>query len=458
MKKLKPQSSVIIFIMFTLLATATYAQVDIDIRKNPSIIEVFNGNGHPWITKQVKTFYELYQGNMAWMYAPVDKSSLLDLFRNAADFGLCEKKYQFDFVNALRADTLQLTTRTDSLLADIRLTNAAIHFLHDIAFGSHAPPIGYNGLNYLPEYLDIALLLVTALKSGQLNNVISKIEPGSAEYVAIKNKIIQYNKLQADSLQESGIELTERLKELKEAINTIRWINGIRQSGHPVIVVNIPSASLLLWEQDKVLLESKVIVGKQSTRTPTLCSRVTDIVLYPHWTVPKKIASRELLPLIKKNFRYLDANNFQVLNEQGKIVAPSSIDWKKLNADYFPYTLRQSTGCDNSLGIIKLNFYSPYGVYLHDTPWKMLFAFSKRYFSHGCIRVEKAIELSRLLLKSNSVAIDTITEKGCLYNQNPIILSLPQKVAVFVLYNTAWVDSSATVRFSPDVYNKKSQR
>lgn len=136
------------------------------------------------------------------------------------------------------------------------------------------------------------------------------------------------------------------------------------------------------------------------------------------------------------------------------IVDPGAIDWHSLSPSDFPYILRQSTGCDNSLGIVKLNFYSPYDVYLHDTPWKILFSFNRRYFSHGCMRVEKAIELAHFLLKENTIAIDTLEEKGCVRNQAPLPIPITKPIPVFVLYNTAWIDSAGVVQFNEDVYRK----
>ena len=262
--------------------------------------------------------------------------------------------------------------------------------------------------------------------------------------------------LRSTLVTELNVPIIGRLEELSRAINTIRWLHCIRLQATQIVVVNIPSANLLVYGHNDVIMESKVIVGKKSTRTPVFCSKINEVIVYPYWMVPKSIATKELLPIIKRNIGYLDANSFQVVNEQGRVVNPSTVKWQALSTTYFPYTLRQSTGCDNSLGVIKLNFYSPYGVYLHDTPGKALFEFNKRYFSHGCMRVEKAIELGHVALKDNKIAIDTLEEKGCLRNQKPISVPVSEQIPVFVLYNTAWVDSSATVRFYEDVYNKFS--
>jgi murein L,D-transpeptidase YcbB/YkuD len=93
-------------------------------------------------------------------------------------------------------------------------------------------------------------------------------------------------------------------------------------------------------------------------------------------------------------------------------------------------------------------------VYLHDTPGKSLFDASNRYFSHGCMRVEKAMELAHLLLVGNTIAVDTLEEKGCLRNQAPITVPATRPMNVVVLYNTAWFNSAGDISFSEDVYRK----
>jgi murein L,D-transpeptidase YcbB/YkuD len=254
-----------------------------------------------------------------------------------------------------------------------------------------------------------------------------------------------------------NVPLKKRAGELAQAINTLRWLTCIRQGNH-TIVVNIPSATLLLYDHKKIVLESRIIVGKPSTPTPTLCSKITEVILYPYWNVTHNIATRELLPIIKRNPSYLESNNYQVLNKNGKVVNASSIKWSSLSRNYFPYVLRQSTGCDNSLGLIKLNFYNPFTVYLHDTPAKSLFDLKERYFSHGCMRLQKAEEVGHYVLKNNAIAIDTLTERGCLKNQSPITVAATEAIPIFVLYQTAWIDSAGAVKFYKDIYDKFSSK
>jgi murein L,D-transpeptidase YcbB/YkuD len=74
------------------------------------------------------------------------------------------------------------------------------------------------------------------------------------------------------------------------------------------------------------------------------------------------------------------------------------------------------------------------------------------------MRVKKAMELAHFVLKNNTIAIDTLEEKGCLYNQSPVVVPADEIIPVFVLYNTAWVDSSGRVSFSEDIYRKNQSR
>lgn len=471
--------------------------------------------------KEVKDFYSLNNYDFCWL-AKQNSNNLSLLAKNiraAETFGLAQEDYQPELFKAYSAVPFSPANEYDSLLAELRFTDAAIHFLHDVMMGNKTEPLSYNGLKYIPACYNAAALLNAYLSLGRFGELLAELEPKQAEYQAVKLKLNLFQKMAASdnfkdayviasknvstnkplltrlyqlgflssdtlllneaaakaklkeaqklfsllsdgtlrstTVQVLNVPLQARIAELKLTLNTLRWLHCMKQEQH-VVIVNIPSATLLLYEHDKLVLESRIIVGKRSTPTPTLSSTITEVILYPYWNVPYKIATRELLPHIKRNPGYINENNYQVLNGNGKVVDPGSVNWRSLSAGNFPYTIRQSTGCDNALGLIKLNFYNPFSVYLHDTPGKSLFGLNKRYFSHGCMRTEKAMELGRYILKENSIAIDTLTQKGCLKNQSPITVPASENIPVFVLYHTAWIDAEANLRFYEDVYNKFS--
>lgn len=410
---------------------------------NPEITRLPAGLKYPTLVKQ---FYQHYPYKTAWVQDTLLIRQLLNRIKDSRHFGLQENDYQPAFLLSLQKGPA-LPELKDSILADFLLTDAAIHFFRDMVLGNAAPATSYTGIKYNPDCIDVPSLLSASLQSGSFHQFIEQIENNSPEYIALKKELLFYHTAENNKNP-------ERLPALGKALNTVRWLSCLRKQAGRVIVVNIPSATLLVYGPDSVLLESKVIVGKTSTRTPTLSSTVTEVVLYPYWMVPHKIATRELLPMIKRNPAYIDNNNFQVLDKNGKIKNPAAINWNALSADNFPYTLRQSTGCDNSLGIVKLNFHSPFSVYLHDTPWKALFHATQRFFSHGCIRVEKAMELAKLLLPGNTAAIDSLIGDNPPPDHPPVHIPVDPKVPVLVLYNTAWIDSGSNIRFYSDVYNK----
>jgi L,D-transpeptidase YcbB len=437
--------------------------------------------------------------------------------KNAADKGLNPKDYSVSYIQSFLNNRLPFSGKDDSIAAELLITDAAIHYYTELSYGNTKPAFGYYGLTYTPSCTNISALMADHILNDKLHllpahlsaslpeirvleNRIKSIyermaEEGFTEVTITSNKVNGNNKpllsklyqlgilsslteavadstvkqklkeaqrlfsllpdgvLRSTLLQELNIPLSARVKQLSLSVNYYRWLHCLTQN-QPVIVVNIPAAYLKVYKNDHPILEMKMIVGKKLTPTPTLASTVNEVILYPYWHVPSSIAVKELLPLIQRNAGYIDAGNYQVLDGNGNIVNPYSVNWHALSARYFPYLIRQSTGCDNALGLLKLNFYNPFGVYLHDTPGKNLFSMNKRYFSHGCMRMEKPMELGHLVLKNNAVAIDTLEQKGCLANQAPITVHADEHMPVIVWYNPAGVDGEGRLVFFEDVYRK----
>lgn len=153
------------------------------------------------------------------------------------------------------------------------------------------------------------------------------------------------------------------------------------------IWVNLPGFYLKVWDSDSIVIESKVIVGKPATRTPVLTSQITDMVIYPLWTIPASIIKKDILPALKKDPGYLARKGFNLVDSKGESVDPYTVNWEKYKKG-IPWNVQQGSGDDNALGIFKFNFNNPYSVYLHDTNQRYLFKNSGRALSHGCVRVQ----------------------------------------------------------------------
>ena len=233
------------------------------------------------------------------------------------------------------------------------------------------------------------------------------------------------------------------IEQVQETLNAYRWLNRFRAETR--VIVNIPSAMLRVSDRrGNTVFSSRVVVGKPSTPTPLFTAYIPSVVIYPYWNVPRSITVRELLPKIRKNpAATLNAMNLQVINAKGQEVDPKTINWAT-PANAFPYRLRQSTGCDNALGVLKFNVSSPYDIYLHDTNARQVFARENRQLSHGCIRVEKPDALANLLLGYARFGADYLT--SCAKNASPKTVLLPKKIPVIILYNVLDIDEAGAIR------------
>ena len=467
--------------------------------------------------ESIIVFYEKNHYQLAWLKCQdiALRSELFKILGAADDYGLEPRDHHYTFIDSLNSGWIPRSVM-DTILTDVRLTAAAIHFLSDLKYGK-APVLRYSGLDFKPDITAVASLLATHSSVTGLKELIKIVEPYSREYFNAKSLLQRFNRImdkddfadviiKSNKVEATNLPLVARLyhlgildsisnvdqktliqkvqkaqkmmdvlndgklgtytiaalnvplwyrkEELKTAMNYMRWFEAMG-NGTMMGLLNIPSANFFVYDFNTIKLYSKIIAGKPSTPTPTLSSKVTEVIVYPYWNVPYNIATKELLPLIKKNIRFLEQENFQVLNKQGKVVDPYKINWHSLSASNFPYSIRQSTGCDNALGILKFNFYNPFTVYLHDTPGRGLFFMGKRFFSHGCMRVEKPVELAGILLKEKASGIDSLTSK-CLRDQKPTVIQLSQPLPLVVFYSTAWYTEFGEIQFFEDVYHKLS--
>ena len=95
---------------------------------------------------------------------------------------------------------------------------------------------------------------------------------------------------------------------------------------------------------------------------------------------------------------------------------------------------------------------SPLAIFLHDTPSKSAFNLSMRQRSHGCVRVQDAVEFARLLLSPDpsllaqfDTALDARETKR---------IQTGREITVRLLYWTAFVDGQGRVAFREDVYER----
>ena len=221
--------------------------------------------------------------------------------------------------------------------------------------------------------------------------------------------------------------------------------------GPRYVVVNIPAARVEAIENGVAVQRHTAVVGKPDRPSPDINSKIVQVNFNPFWTVPVSIVHKDLIPLMQDKPEYLTDNHIRIYDAQHREVLPSQINW--YSEDAVHYTFREDPGDHNSLGRIRINFPSQYGVYMHDTPLKNLFGGDFRYDSSGCCRVQNVQELVAWLLDDTKGwgpdHIDQAIKSGEQVNAN-----LTKPIPLHWVYVTAWSASDGVVQFREDIYNR----
>jgi murein L,D-transpeptidase YcbB/YkuD len=246
----------------------------------------------------------------------------------------------------------------------------------------------------------------------------------------------------------------QRMRQVRVNMERWRWMPA--ELGHRRIEVNIAGFRVEVMEADRKVLSMRAIVGKPYHKTPVFSDRMAYLVLNPSWNVPWSIAVNEILPKIRREPGYLSENNMRVLSGWGydaEVVDRDGIDWATMTGERFRYRLQQMPGEDNALGRVKFMFPNEFDVYLHDTPSRSLFTSESRGFSHGCVRIEKPLELTYYLLRGEpqwtKERIDRVLSSGV-----ETEVSIRHSIPVHIMYWTVWIDGSGLPHFRNDVYGR----
>jgi murein L,D-transpeptidase YcbB/YkuD len=238
-------------------------------------------------------------------------------------------------------------------------------------------------------------------------------------------------------------------------LERLRWLPDTIKDME-LILVNTANFQLDFIQKLDTVLTSKVIVGKSYHSTPQFSAQMSYIVFSPTWTVPTSITRNEIVPKIKKDPNYLAKNNMRLLNSSGGTIDPASIDWSKVSARTFPYTVRQEPGENNSLGLVKFMFPNKNSVYIHDTPSRSLFEREDRALSHGCIRIQRPFDFAKILLSHDPAWTDEkIT--AAMHQTKEKTVNLNRKIPVAIIYLTYWSDSRGNIFFRNDIYDRDKE-
>lgn len=284
-----------------------------------------------------------------------------------------------------------------------------------------------------------------------------------------------------------------------------RWLGPVKDSGK--IWVNIAANLVQAWRNDSLKLEMRTCSGEprgkkyyeklkaskkpgsrvlppDNLETPMFKAKTSHFVVNPTWYVPRNIIAKEMLPDIRKNPEILQKMGYIVKNSRGEEIDPHSINWWAVSPGRVNFTIEQTTGAENSLGLVVIHFPNPYSIFMHDTPAKWVFGLDERHVSHGCIRLEKPFALVEFLTSFNKKDNydKALMAAGLAPEHDTALLSkwekaeqerkdtagvfkpvqdkyfrLDSALPVYIVYFTAWSRESGKIVYSRDAYHRDSR-
>ncbi|MGI8705930.1 MAG: L,D-transpeptidase family protein [Sphingomicrobium sp.] len=216
------------------------------------------------------------------------------------------------------------------------------------------------------------------------------------------------------------------------------------------VLVDSGAAEVYLYDRDRVADRMRAIVGSKENRTPMMAVIMQNAKVNPYWNVPPEMIRTFTAPkVLKQGTSYLKNYHYEVLSDWSPDAVrldPAEVDWEAVAAGGSDIRVRQKPGPWNSMGEIKFETPNDYGIYLHDTPNKALFAEANRWISNGCVRLEDADRFASWVF--GAVPEGSSAEE---------VVPLRRPVPVYMTYLTAVPGPDGGVQFRGDPYGFDSQ-
>jgi len=246
----------------------------------------------------------------------------------------------------------------------------------------------------------------------------------------------------------------------ERALQIIANLERLRWKPEPevkrFVVVNIPSAMLWAIDDGEVALEMPVVVGKPKRETKIFISNIQGVRINPDWTVPPTVKAEDMLPAVRKNSNFFVERGIKVYTGYGKghgALDTTQVAWSDVSeSDLKSMRLVQPPGRSNPLGQFRVLMPNRYNIYLHDTNSRGQFSSEQRARSSGCVRMSDPKAMADFILQGSSWAPEKL--ESVMASRKKRDLMIEERIPVYMLYHTIWVDASGTLVYGHDVYGR----
>ncbi|RZK77511.1 MAG: L,D-transpeptidase [Pedobacter sp.] len=446
--------------------------------------------------KILNAYYQQKQLNPEWVtnfYTNGRLDSLKRYISQSKAHGYNPELFKLQKLSALltKLNSNQFKTIAEvyPVIAELEITAAAsaIKYHNFVYYGSTNPRKLFTRY-YIPIKRPDSAGTIKVLQTEDLAKLLAAIQPKSAAYTILQNKLAAYQQQPAKNEQ--------AIKTIMVNMERQRW--KLPEVGDEYVEVNIPDFTVTWFNKGDTLTHMNVCVGgkreddyqakidqylktknlddkPKNHETPILYSKFNAIQVNPIWNIPVSIARSEIYYQALKDPYYLSNNNIKVYYKGKEIRDPDTIQWNRYPREKLPFQFKQGSGEGNALGKFKFIFDNNSSVYLHDTNNKTAFKYTNRAISHGCVRVERPLEFAEHLIKDkyendllrmevNLPPLDTTkmevykkklakkTDTTNIFQLKPKWFGLKKQIPILINYKTAWVENGI-IEFRPDVYN-----
>ncbi len=390
----------------------------------------------------------------------------------AAGFKLREDRPKFDFTAALRGlsgaqDVKGVLAGTEPPFYHYKLLKEALVRYRKVAEErgpgqlpavQRAVKVGdaYPGTPALRRFLAATGDLANGADTAPGDLVLDAAVSAAVRKFQMRHGLEQSGQINKTTLAAMNAPPVQLVRKIVLTLERWRWLTPFKT---PPIIVNIPQFKLFAFRtvDDRFadILQMDVIVGRTfpQTQTPVFEGDMRYVILRPYWDVPFSITQHEMLPKIRANPAYLEAQHLEIAggpDDSSPALPPTPENLASLAAGKL--RLRQKPGEDNALGLAKFIFPNNYNVYLHSTPAHGLFKESVRAFSHGCIRVSDPLTLAALVLKDAKGDWTRDKIEATMNGSTSVRVDLSRPINVLILYATALATEAGPVFFFDDIY------
>lgn len=345
--------------------------------------------------------------------------------------------------------------------------------LGDVKFDP-IPEIGNTLLKQGDSHSIVPLITRRLLATGELEvqsadttgQVLTPVLLQAINKVRVQNRLPEDSTLGTFTIRYLNHPVRYYTDRLKVNLERLRW-QYAQERGKKYVMVNVAAFMLqAVNEETDSILEMRICCGSVGNKTPLLLSKIYCMQLNPYWNVPQSIIKKEILPAFRRDTTYFTRHRMKIYDLAGKSLNPHDINWSN-QIKKGGIMVKQDNKEGNSLGRIIFRFLNPFSIYMHDTPSRGAFLRTNRGVSHGCIRLERAMDFSFFLLgKPNPILEDRIRVamgfRACSDEGRKLVqkegyqdlgyYTLPEKVPLYIDYQTMYLSAEKVLTYCEDTY------